>query len=226
MDGGEHVVHERVVPCELVVCPRHELLAFLDVGGREVRGPDLRSEEDVPIDILRALRDWNVDLSATDIRGRNIAHIAASKGHLDILTELKAWHVDLDAEDNNSFTPLKIAVGKSALRTAQHLILLGARVRPADFPASHIGIRRQLMAWTDDHLARHRGFVYAVLTAIHDDGSHTAEGQTNWLARLQGQGTFARLRMHVAEYLGIRVGPEYVALVSAMAVWRTMPPVS
>ena len=75
-----------------------------------------------PSDILRALRDWNDDVSATNNDGRNIAHIAASTGHLDILTELKAWHVDLDAEDNYGATPLKIAVVEmSDLRTAQHL---------------------------------------------------------------------------------------------------------
>ena len=68
-------------------------------------------------------------------------------------------------------------------------------------------------------------FLYTVLTAIHDDWSHTAEGQTNWLACLQGHGTVFRLRMRMAEYLGIRLGPGCQALVNAMAVWRTMPPV-
>ena len=171
------------------------------------------------LDILRALRDWNVDLSATDNDGRNIAHAATQYGHLDILTELKAWHVDLDAEDNYRYTPLKIAaVDELRLHTAQHLILLGVRVRPADFP--RIGIRRQLMEWADYHLARHRAFVRTVLTAIHDDGPHTAEGQTNWLACLQGHGAVFRLRMRMAEYLDIRVGPEYVSLVNAMAAWR------
>ena len=37
---------------------------------------------------------------------------------------------------------------------------------------------------------------------------YTAEGQTNWLARLQG---FPGLRIHVSEYLGILMGPEHLA---------------
>ena len=46
VDGGEHGAHERAVLCEVVVRPRHELPADPDAGGREVQGPDLRSEED------------------------------------------------------------------------------------------------------------------------------------------------------------------------------------
>ena len=91
-----------------------------------------------------------------------------------------------------------------------------------DFPASQIEIRRQLMAWADDHLTRHRTFVSTVLPAIHDDGSHAAENQTNWLTHLAG---LRDLRVSVAEYLGIRVGAEHRALANAMAVWRAMPPV-
>ena len=105
------------------------------------------------------------------------------------------------------------------LLIAKHLILLGAQVRPADFPASDIEIRRQLVAWADDHLARHRVFVFTVLTAIHDDGSHTAEGQTNWLAHLAG---LHEMRVHVAEYLGIRVGAEHTALAAASVVFVQM----
>ena len=165
------------------------------------------------LETLRSLRDWNVDVSATINSGHNAVHFAAWKGHLHILTEIKPWHVDLDAEEHDGTTPLKIAVvEKSDLRTAQHLILLGAQVRPADFPASHYEISQQLMAWTDDHLARHRVFVFTVLTAIHDDGSHTTEGQTNWLAHLAGTN---ELRVSLAEYLDIRVGAEHVALANA-----------
>ena len=51
-----------------------------------------------------------------------------------------------------------------------------------------------------------------VNTAIHDDGSHTAEGQANWLAHLAGTN---ELRVSLAEYLGIRVGPEHTALLNA-----------
>ena len=169
------------------------------------------------LDFLRALRDWNIDLSATINDGSNAAHLAAKNGHLDVLTELKAWQVDLGAEANDGTTPLKFAVvGDTALRTAQHLILLGVQVWPTDFPASHIEVRQQLMAWIDDYLEQHRAFIYTVLTAIHDDGAHTAEGQINWLARLQGHGTVFRLRIRVAEYLGIpRVGSEHWALVNA-----------
>ena len=134
-----------------------------------------------------------------------------------ILTNTWTW---TPFEEHDGTTPFKIAVVKSALRTAQHLILLGAQVRPADFPASHLEMHQQLMAWTDDHLARHCAFVFTVLAAIHDDGSRTAEGQTNWLAHFAG---LRELRVSLAEYLGIRVGPEYAALVNAMAVWRTMP---
>ena len=159
-------------------------------------------------------------MSATINSGHNAVHFAAWKGHLHILTEIKPWHVDLDAEEHDGTTPLKIAVvANSDLHTAQHLILLGAQVRPADFPASHLEIRQQLMAWADDHLARHRAFVCTVLAAIHDDGSHTAEGQTNWLAHLAGM---RQLRVSLAEYLDIRLGPEHVALVNAMCVWRMM----
>ena len=110
------------------------------------------------------------------------------------------------------------AVLKRHLPTAQHLILLGAQVRPLDFPASRTEIRQQLMAWTDDHLARHHTFVYTVLPAIHDDGSHTAENQTNWLTHLAG---LHELRVSVAEYLGIRVGAEHRALANAMVGRRS-----
>ena len=46
VDSGEHGVHEHPMPREVVVRPGHELLADLGGGGREVGGPDLRSEED------------------------------------------------------------------------------------------------------------------------------------------------------------------------------------
>ena len=47
VDGSEYGEHERTVPREVVVRPRHELLADLrEVGGPEVPWPDLRSEED------------------------------------------------------------------------------------------------------------------------------------------------------------------------------------
>ena len=75
------------------------------------------------------------------------------------------------------------------------------------------------MAWTNGHLERHRVFVYAVLAAVHDDGSHTAEGQTNWLAHLAG---LRELRVRVAEYLGIRVGAEHAALSAASVVFGQM----
>ena len=75
------------------------------------------------------------------------------------------------------------------------------------------------MGWADDHLARYRAFVCTVLAAVHDDGSHTAEGQTNWLTTFAGM---RQLRVTLAEYLGIRVGLEYVALLKAMAVWGGM----
>ena len=172
------------------------------------------------LDMLRALKSWDVDLSATDNQGRNAAHYAARAHHLDVLTQLKHWNVDLNAVTNQGYTPLKVAVDfRPHLPTAQHLILLGAQVRPADFPASRIDIRRQLMAWADDHLARHRVFVYAVLAAVHDDGSHTAEGQTNWLAHLAG---LREMRVRVSEYLGIRVGAEHAALAAASVVFRQM----
>ena len=72
------------------------------------------------------------------------------------------------------------------------------------------------MVWADDHLTRHRAFVCTVLAAIHDDGSHTAEGQTN---RLTHFAEMRQLRVTLAEYLGTRAGLEYVALLNAMAVW-------
>ena len=144
-------------------------------------------------------------------------------GHLDILRALQGWNVDLDAADNSGHNAVHIAiVAKQDLCTAQHLILLGAQVRPVDFLASHIEIRQQLMAWANAHLVRHRTFVSCVLPAIHDDGSHTAENQTNWLTRLAG---LRELRVCVAEYLGVRVGAEHRALASAMAVCLAMPPV-
>ena len=138
-----------------------------------------------------------------------------------MLTLLKQWNVDLSVVSTGGRTPLKLAVvTKRHLPTAQHLILLGAQVRPEDFPASLIEFRRQLMAWADDHLAQHRAFVYTVLAAVHDDGSHSAEGQTNWLAHLAG---LREQRMRVAEYLGIRIGAEHAALAAAAAAWRVMP---
>ena len=144
-------------------------------------------------------------------------------GHLDILRALQGWNVDLDAADNSGHNAVHIAiVAKQDLCTAQHLILLGAQVRPVDFLASHIEIRQQLMAWANAHLVRHRTFVSCVLPAIHDDGSHTAENQTNWLTRLAG---LRELRVCVAEYLGVRVGAEHRALANAMAVCLAMPPV-
>ena len=173
--------------------------------------------------MLRALQGWNFDLHATDNWNQNAAHFAAAQGSFIVLRDLKDWGVDLSAEDDDGETPMFNAiVRKQDLPTAQHLVLLGAQVRPEDFPATHIEIRQQLMAWADDHLTRHRVFVSTVLPAIHDDGSHTAENQTNWLAHLAGLGEFRRC---VAEYLGIRDGAEHRALANAMAVWRPMPPV-
>ena len=134
------------------------------------------------LDILRELKGWNVDPHATDIWNQNAAHLAAERGSFIVLRDLKDWGVDLDAEDADGETPMFNAiVVKQDLRTAQHLILLGAHIRPVDFPTSHIEIRQQLMAWADDHLTRHRTFVSTVLPAIHDDGSHSAVNQTNWL---------------------------------------------
>ena len=72
------------------------------------------------------------------------------------------------------------------------------------------------MVWADDHLTRHRAFVCTVLAAIHDDGSHTGEGQTN---RLTHFAEMRQLRVTLAEYLGTRAGLEYAALLNAMAVW-------
>ena len=46
VDSGEHRVDERAVLREVVVRPGHELPADVDAVGREVLGPDLRSEED------------------------------------------------------------------------------------------------------------------------------------------------------------------------------------
>ena len=138
-----------------------------------------------------------------------------------MLTQLKHWNVDLSIVAPGGYTPLKLVASfKQHLPTAQHLILLGAQVRPQDFPPCSNDTRRQLMAWTDDHLARHHTFFSVVLTAIHDDGSHTAAGQTNRLAHLS---RIRQLRVGLAEYLGIRLGAEHAALAAASAVWRTMP---
>ena len=65
----------------------------------------------------------------------------------------------------------------------------------------------------------HRTFVFTVLTAMHDDGSHTAEGQTNGLAHLAG---LREQRVCVAGYLGIRVRAEHAALVGASDAFRNM----
>ena len=111
------------------------------------------------------------------------------------------------------------AIDNQDLTTAQHFVLLGAHIRPVDFPASHIEIRQQLMAWADDHLTRHRTFVSTVLPAIHDDGSHSAVNQTNWLTHLAG---LRELRVRVAEYLGIRDGAEHAALVGASGAFIKM----
>ena len=89
-----------------------------------------------------------------------------------------------------------------------------------DFPASYTGLRSQLMVWSETNLAQHGIYVSTVLTAVHDDGSHTAEGRTNWLRCLAG---VPHIQMDVAEYLGIRMGAEHVKLKKAAAVWYTMP---
>ena len=57
MDSGEHRVHERAMLREVVVRPGHELPADADVVGREVLGPDLRSEEDEVLGGGKALVD-------------------------------------------------------------------------------------------------------------------------------------------------------------------------
>ena len=113
---------------------------------------------------------------------------------------------------------MTFAIDEEGLTTAQHLVLLGAQVRSVDFPASRIETRQQL-AWADDHLVRYRTFVSTVLPAIHDDGSHTAETQTNWLTHLAG---LRELRVSMAVYLGIRVGAEHAALVGASGAFRKM----
>ena len=171
------------------------------------------------LDVLRALQGWNVDLVATTNVGYNAVHLAAQDGQLDVLRALQGWNIDLNATTNDGYNAVHLAALNDHLPTVQQLILLGAQVRPGDFPASHIEIRQQLMAWADDHLARHRTFISTVLPAIHDDGSHTAENHTNWLAYLAG---FREFRVCVSEYLGIRVGAEHRALRNAMEVWLAM----
>ena len=117
-------------------------------------------------------------------------------------------------------TPLSIAVIRRDLSTAQHLILLGAPVALADIPIVCADVYWKLMFWAITHLVQRDIFIYTVLTAIHDDGSHVATGKINALARLSG---LRELRIKVAEYIGIKNKEEHTALKSAMAVWTTMP---
>ena len=97
-------------------------------------------------------------------------------------------------------------------------VLLGARVRPQDFPTTPEGtaVRDQLQTWISTETTRHHAFVSAVLLAIHDDGSHTAAGQTNRLAHLAG---IRELRVRLAELLDVRIGEEFVNLAAALAAW-------
>ena len=93
-------------------------------------------------------------------------HLAAQCGQLDVLTDMKRWNVDLSIVTPNGLTPLKLAVCKPHLPTAQHLILLGAQVRPEDFPPHRVNILQQLMAWADGAIAAHHEFLNVVLIAM------------------------------------------------------------
>ena len=99
-----------------------------------------------------------------------------------------------------------------------HQTLLGATIRPQDFPTTPEGtaLRDRLHTWISTQLAHHHAFVSAVLLPIHADGSHTAPGQTNRLSLLAG---IRELRVRLAELLDIRVGEEFVNLAAAMAAW-------
>ena len=55
------------------------------------------------------MRDWNVDLSATDPDGNTAAHIAAQEGRLDILHALRDWNVDLSATTNSGLNAAHFA---------------------------------------------------------------------------------------------------------------------
>ena len=58
------------------------------------------------------------------------------------------------------------------------------------------------------------------LTAVHDDGSHTAPGETNHLVKLP---RITELKVRVANCLGVKYGEAYVILVAAKATWQAMP---
>ena len=168
------------------------------------------------LDALRILHGWGVNLHATTNSGHSAVHIAAQFGKLDVLTELKQMNVCLNIQAKDGTTPLRAAVERNDLVTARHLVLLlGLQVQATDFPAYRIKFRRQLTAWAEEHLARHRVFTFTVLAAIHDDGSHSADGRTNWLVHFAGR---RELRINLAEYLGIKVGAEHAALKTAFRV--------
>jgi len=181
------------------------------------------------LDILRELRGCGVDLNATTNHGLTAVHLAAKYDHLDVLRELRVWGVDLNATTHKDRAPLTYCFWqaekpikefqvRSGLPTAKLLILLGAQVRQGDLCYYRKGMKTQLMAWAEGHLARHHMFKYTVLHAIHADGTHTAEDQTNCLARLSG---FVNVRKSLAEYLGIRSTAELRRLGSAKAVWNS-----
>ena len=86
-------------------------------------------------------------------------------------------------------------------------------------PTGRSQIRQLLRSWVNDELERHRTFVFTILTAVHEDGSHTAEGQRNHLTSFSGE---SNLRMHLGEYLGVRVGTELAGLMNATKDWRSV----
>ena len=73
------------------------------------------------LDILRALRNWNVDVSATTNDGWNAAHLAAEAGHLDILRALRDWNVDVSATNINGSNPVHFAAWKGHLHILTEL---------------------------------------------------------------------------------------------------------
>ena len=46
------------------------------------------------LDVVRALRDWDVDIHVIDNAGNNAVHLAVLGRHLDVLLELESWDVD------------------------------------------------------------------------------------------------------------------------------------
>ena len=126
----------------------------------------------------------------------------------------------LTQADNTDTTPMKYALWTKNLATLQHLVLVGAPVRPQDCPryaTNLLPTRNALLVWLHaEHTLRHTFTALILGCGVH--GSHDVPpAHRSQLIKLRSSG-LVEARMKLAGYLGVRVGAEAARVEAARAV--------